>query len=411
MRKILNYFFSPFPYGLYNPVYMSFPAKCPVCGVLLEFPEPSPIHPVRCPSCDSRFKLEGRRVAHLTYTDFYKLLGVNPGALETELVKAIRSKILEHHPDRNPNDPSATDKLRAILEAKEILTDPPKREIYNSVFYAERLMRWSEVRPGRSSYSTQRESARTNYTDQDSSASDFRYEEMARNARMRSRRASAEDIDHLVDEIEIIFMQAGVPINITGRRVKKQKYNEGLWRFVGTTSFVLAGMIYGLMHGTIIGMIILMILGGIFGWIMTAYPDGLVVLAFLIARIFVMGTILGFVAAHTATGSWFPSNMKLLLTVVTAGPVVGAVAFGLWGIAISWLNPRSPFIVRHVIHRQAVIGSWVGSLWAILLVSARSINDNVLFSTIGWWLLFFTIYLFLDVKIFGRSWIFVRERM
>jgi curved DNA-binding protein CbpA len=366
---------------------------------------------VRCPACDSRFKIEGRRVAHLIFTDYYKLLEVNPGASVSELGKAIRAKILEHHPDRNPEDPSATEKLRAIIEAKELLADPARREIYNSVYYARPLKRWSQAMPGRPAYTSreQQQSTHAGYERQASTGADQGYEEMARNARMRSRHASPEDIDHLVDEIEIIFMQAGVPINLTGKRTQR-KSNEGLWRLIGTLSFVLAGMIYGLLNGSLAGMAIMMVLGGIAGWILTSYPGGLVVLAFLVARIFVIGIILGFVAEHTATGSWFPPNIKSLFSIITTGPIVGAVAFGLWGIAISWLNPMSPFTVRHVVHRQAVVGSWVGSLWAILLVMTDSMNDNAFFVAVGWWLLFFTIYLFLDVKIFGRPWIFIRER-
>lgn len=410
---------------------MSFPAKCPVCGTLLEFPVPSPFDPVRCPSCDSRFKLEGRQVAHLTFTDYYKLLGVNPHAAESDLGKAIRARILEHHPDRNPNDPSATERLRVIIEAKEFLTDPEKREIYDTVYYAPPLVRWSNAKPGYSaphhtSYTHSRDQdvrrsrdretkqsppPRSEYQSRESASSSGRYEEMTRNARNRSRQASAEDIEHLINEIEIIFMQAGVPINLTGRRMASHKSNEALWRIFGTVSFILAGAVYGILNGSIPGMIILMILGGLAGWVLTSYPGGLVVLAFLIARIFVFGFILGLVAARTATGIWFPANIQILFTVITTGPILGSVAFGLWGIATSWLNPRSPFIVRHVIHRQAVIGAWIGALWAILLAMTRSVYDSPLSVTLGWWILFFTVYLFLDVKIFGRSWIIIRERM
>jgi curved DNA-binding protein CbpA len=390
---------------------MSFPAKCPVCGTLLEFPDHTPIDPVRCPACDSRFKIEGRHIAHLIFTDFYQLLGVNPGATRDELGKAIRAKILEHHPDRNPDDPSATEKLRAIIEAKELLADPDKRQIYNSVYFARPLKKWSQATPGKPAYkSTEKQSTQSGSESQPQAGStDQRYEEMARKARMRSRQASPEEIDHLVDEIEMIFMQAGVPINLSSKRNERNS-NEGLWRVIGTLSFILAGMIYGLLKGSFAGMAIMMILGGIAGWILTSYPGGLVVLAFLVARIFVVGIILGFIAEHAATGSWFPPNIKSLFSIITTGPIIGAVAFGLWGIAISWLNPRSSFTVRYVVHRQAVVGSWVGSLWAILLVMANSMNDNVLFEEIGWWLLLFTIYLFLDVQIFGRPWIFIRER-
>lgn len=61
----------------------------------------------------------------------YKLLGVDPSASEAELKKAFRKKALELHPDRNQEDPEATQKFQAVNDAYDILKDPEKREKYD----------------------------------------------------------------------------------------------------------------------------------------------------------------------------------------------------------------------------------------------------------------------------------------
>ena len=70
---------------------MSVPAPCPVCSTVLSFPEMEwTPDPVRCPVCNSRFMIEGRRVAHLSFTDYYAFLGVAPDVPDDELRKVIR---------------------------------------------------------------------------------------------------------------------------------------------------------------------------------------------------------------------------------------------------------------------------------------------------------------------------------
>ncbi len=58
--------------------------------------------------------------------DYYLILGVNRQASLSEIKKAYRMKALEHHPDHNPNDTSATEWFQKLNEAYEILGDRKK---------------------------------------------------------------------------------------------------------------------------------------------------------------------------------------------------------------------------------------------------------------------------------------------
>lgn len=64
--------------------------------------------------------------------DYYKILGVEKDATEQEIKKAYRKLAIVHHPDKNPDDEQAADRFKEIQEAHETLSDPQKRERYDS---------------------------------------------------------------------------------------------------------------------------------------------------------------------------------------------------------------------------------------------------------------------------------------
>lgn len=67
------------------------------------------------------------------YKDYYKLLGVSKTASQEEISKAFKKLARKHHPDLNPNDPEAEKKFKDCNEAYEVLKDPEKRKLYDSL--------------------------------------------------------------------------------------------------------------------------------------------------------------------------------------------------------------------------------------------------------------------------------------
>ncbi|EDL34878.1 dnaJ homolog subfamily C member 5B isoform X1 [Mus musculus] len=61
----------------------------------------------------------------------YEILGLHKGASCEEIKKTYRKLALRHHPDKNPDDPSAAEKFKEINNAHTILTDTSKRNIYD----------------------------------------------------------------------------------------------------------------------------------------------------------------------------------------------------------------------------------------------------------------------------------------
>lgn len=64
-------------------------------------------------------------------TELYDQLEVAPNASTDDIIKSFRKLAMKYHPDKNP-DPAAAEKFKAISAAREILSDPEKREMYDN---------------------------------------------------------------------------------------------------------------------------------------------------------------------------------------------------------------------------------------------------------------------------------------
>jgi len=71
-----------------------------------------------------------------TKRDYYEILGVDRDASESEVKRAYRKLAIKHHPDKNPDDPTAAEKFREATEAYEVLKDSRKRAQYDQFGHA-----------------------------------------------------------------------------------------------------------------------------------------------------------------------------------------------------------------------------------------------------------------------------------
>ena len=62
--------------------------------------------------------------------DPYHVLGIDETATDAEVRAAYRRAARSNHPDMNPHDPLAGERMRIVQQAYEILGDPARRAAY-----------------------------------------------------------------------------------------------------------------------------------------------------------------------------------------------------------------------------------------------------------------------------------------
>ncbi|WDP91594.1 MAG: J domain-containing protein [Desulfobacter sp.] len=76
--------------------------------------------------------------------DYYKILGVNKTASASEIKKAYRKLALKYHPDKTKGDKALEDKFKKISEAYAVLSDPEKKQQYDTYGSADFQQRFSQ---------------------------------------------------------------------------------------------------------------------------------------------------------------------------------------------------------------------------------------------------------------------------
>lgn len=72
------------------------------------------------------------RAPDVNSDDYYKVLGVDKGASDSDIAKAYKKAALKFHPDKNPdNKEKAEENFKKVTEAYETLHDPEKRKTYD----------------------------------------------------------------------------------------------------------------------------------------------------------------------------------------------------------------------------------------------------------------------------------------
>ena len=75
---------------------------------------------------------------------YYKLLGVPKNATHAEIKKKYYDLSKKLHPDKNPDDPKATENFQKLCEAYKILSDPEKKKVYDKDQEAAEYYYWCQ---------------------------------------------------------------------------------------------------------------------------------------------------------------------------------------------------------------------------------------------------------------------------
>lgn len=68
--------------------------------------------------------------------DYYDILGIDKSSDAADIKRAYRSLAMKFHPDKNPGDAKAAQKMKELNEAYAVLSDARKRQLYDTYGHA-----------------------------------------------------------------------------------------------------------------------------------------------------------------------------------------------------------------------------------------------------------------------------------
>ena len=68
--------------------------------------------------------------------DYYEILGIDKSTDDVAIKRAYRSLAMKYHPDKNPGDAEAVERMKEINEAYAVLSDRKKRRLYDTYGHA-----------------------------------------------------------------------------------------------------------------------------------------------------------------------------------------------------------------------------------------------------------------------------------
>lgn len=69
----------------------------------------------------------------MTKQDYYQVLGIDSPADARQIREAYRHLAFQYHPDRNRDNPTSAEKMKALNEAYAVLANPDKRREYDAL--------------------------------------------------------------------------------------------------------------------------------------------------------------------------------------------------------------------------------------------------------------------------------------
>ena len=80
----------------------------------------------------------------MSESDYYKILGVDKKASDSDIKKAYRKLAMKYHPDHTKGDKKAEEKFKKISEAYAVLSDKEKRQQYDTYGSSDFHQRFSQ---------------------------------------------------------------------------------------------------------------------------------------------------------------------------------------------------------------------------------------------------------------------------